>query len=553
LSILVSCFDKHIVVRAPFTFKDRCKSIAGARWDASIRAWTYPRTAFSAIAIKQEFPHSSIDEETKQLIASYAHVLEAEKCKSADDLEPIPLTNLSPWKHQLRAYHFAKSLSAVMLGLDMGTGKSKVAIDLIVNRNLRVVLIVCPKSVVSVWPLQFSTHSPITFTVCALSEGRIEERREQAKQAIALAAARKSPIAIVMNYDAAWTPHMRDWVLGQPWDAVVLDESHRIKQPGGKTSLFFSRLGDVAPLRICLTGTPMPHSPLDIYGQYRFLDKGIFGTSFSLFRSRYARTMPVGGAASPYAQKIIGFQNLDELHRKMYQICFRVKASDVQDLPPVIDTVRHVTIGSNARRIYNNLKKEFVSDLGRKMITASNALTRLLRLQQVAAGYAREDDDVVTGRAGELVEVDRGKHEALMETLESLADDEPVVVFCRFIADLDTVHSVAKQIGRRSLELSGRRNELAGWQGEEAPILAVQIKAGSVGIDLTRSRYAIYFTLGFSLGDYLQSRKRLDRPGQTRTVTNIHLIATDTVDQQIYDALEKRQDVVEQILEHGLV
>ena len=82
----------------------------------------------------------------------------------------------------------------------------------------------------------------------------------------------------------------------------------------------------------------------------------------------------------------------------------------------------------------------------------------------------------------------------------------------------------------------------------DVDVAGVQIQAGGVGIDLTRARYAVYYSLGHSLTDYLQSRRRVHRPGQTRTTTYFHLIAEDTVDQQVYQALASKQDVVEFIM-----
>src|SRR5207237_271377 len=67
-------------------------------------------------------------------------------------------------------------------------------------------------------------------------------------------------------------------------------------------------------------------------------------------------------------------------------------------------------------------------------------------------------------------------------------------------------------------------------------------KSGGVGIDLTRARYAVYYSLDFSLADAMQSRKRLHRPGQPHRVTYIHLLAESTVDRAIYGAVRRRQD-----------
>lgn len=417
--------------------------------------------------------------------------------------------------------------------------------------DLRRVLIVCPKSVVSVWPEQFRQHSPIEYHVCGLQDGSVNQRAKEAARAYALAAARHDPFALVINYESVWMRDMGAWIMSTEWDALVCDEVHRCKSPGGKVSMYLSRLADRVPVRLGLSGTPLPHSPLDCYGSYRILDKGIFGTSFTMFRARYAVLQQIG--ANIAAKKVIGFQNQDELQRKMYSIAFRVKAEDVQDLPEIVDVIRTVTLGREALRVYGQLKQEFVTDYGNGQITAGNALTRLLRLQQIAAGFVKHDDNIELGTPGALVRVDHAKEDALADILEDLAEQEPVVVFCRFRHDLQTVHDVAAKLGRASLELSGDRNELKAWQEGKAPIIAVQIQSGGIGIDATRARYAIYFSLSFSLGEYLQSRKRIHRPGQSRSCTIYHLVAEKTVDQQIYAALEAREEVVNAILQQGVL
>ena len=152
------------------------------------------------------------------------------------------------------------------------------------------------------------------------------------------------------------------------------------------------------------------------------------------------------------------------------------------------------------------------------------------------------DDDCIVHR------IDSAKLRLLADTLEDIGADEPVVVFCRFHADLDAVHEASVRLGLRSLELSGRRDELKQWQATEAQVLAVQISAGGIGVDLTRARYSIYYSLSFSLGEYDQALARVHRPGQTRPVEHIHLVARNTVDVKIMRALEKRAEVVGSIL-----
>ncbi|QOJ33928.1 MAG: hypothetical protein HRU82_02720 [Nitrospira sp.] len=403
-------------------------------------------------------------------------------------------------------------------------------------------LILCPKSVVQVWPAEFERHGARPVGCLPLDDGTTKQRSEALATFLTLQRARSTPAIVILNYDAAWRDGMSNTLLRAGWDAVICDESHRIKAPGGKAAMFVSRLGDVTPNRLCLTGTPMPHSPLDVYAQYRFLDKGIFGTSFTAFRARYAK---MGGYGN---HQVLGYENQDDLQKKFYSIAYRVTSVDVQNLPEAVDVVRPVRLSAYAMRLYKTLKDEFVVGVADGTVTASNALTRLLRLQQIASGWAKKDHDVGTGVDGELVQVDSAKQDALADLMEDLNDEEPIVIFCRFHHDLDAVHTVAAALGRASLELSGRKNELAAWQSGAAPVLAVQIQSGGVGINLVRARYCVFYSLGFSLGEYLQARKRTHRPGQNRNVTYFHLVARDTVDEAVYKALEARQDVVESVL-----
>ena len=211
------------------------------------------------------------------------------------------------------------------------------------------------------------------------------------------------------------------------------------------------------------------------------------------------------------------------------------------DLPPETHVTYHCELSQEAQRVYRDLEKDFIAQVLDGTVTAANAMVKLLRLQQVTGGVVPTDD-------GAVHRIDNSKQKLLADTLEDIGSDEPAVVFCRFHADLDAIHEACKQTGVASLELSGRRDELKRWQGGEAQVLAVQISAGGIGVDLTRARYSMYYSLSFSLGEYDQALCRVHRPGQTRPVEHIHLVARNTVDSKIMRALEKRAEVVQAIL-----
>ena len=461
-----------------------------------------------------------------------------------------------PWEHQTRALEFIRNKPGAMLAMDMGTGKTFCAIRHMENLDARRTLVIAPLSVVDhVWPGEIARHGQRpNVTVIPLGAGapNVREKTKRAAEKLALATARRGPAVVIVNYEAAFREPLAGFLKNIRWDLFIADESHRLKNPGGKISRFASQVSDKSGRRLALTGTPMPHSPLDIYAQYRAIDKTVFGVSYQRFKARYAETeivaRPVvstdeeGNETVQYPRKVSAYRNLDELNELFYQLAFRVTARETLDLPGAIETYSHVELSARARRLYDEMARGFLAELDTgERITAANALARLLRFQQLTSGFAHTQD-------GKVIEVDRAKAQALEDILDGLPANEPVVVFARFQNDLDLIALTAQRMRRPHYEISGRVKDLAEWN-RDGGVLAVQIQAGGLGLDLTRARYCVYYSLGFNLGDYLQSVARLHRPGQTSMVDYIHLVAKDTIDEIVVRALANKEEVINRILE----
>lgn len=557
LDIAVS--NGRITIAAPFALKDMLKAIPGATWSKPERRWTYPATPSAANSIldlctrleEAGFKSIQTDLKVRQLMSEGMTQAQAADHKTANELPEIPNSKTLAWHHQKQAFWFGKDLRAVMLAMDMGTGKSKVAVDLATDMDAQRILVLCPKSAIGVWGREFNTHSSRSVIVCPSGPDikrfdrlAVRERVKAMMSVMTLARNRHHPVAIVSNYDAAWRDPFNEFAKQMKFDLLILDESHRIKAPGGKASIYCAGLARTIPRKIALTGTPMPHSPLDVYAQYRALDPGIYGNSYTTFKSRFS--IPGG-----YLNKqVIGYQNQEELNRLFYSIAHRVMSEDVQkDLPPMLFERRTCRLGTRGRRAYSELKAVMIAAVGEGVVTAKNALTKLLRLQQITSGFVRLDDG--EGESFQrLMPVDSSKRELLVDILEDIHPDEPVVVFARFHHDLDTIAEAAKETGRTYGEISGRQKDLTpeATMPEGITLMGVQISAGGVGIDLTRARFVLYYSVGFNLGDYLQSIKRVHRPGQTKNTYFMHLVAEDTVDEKVYQTLQERQDVVTAIL-----
>lgn len=477
-------------------------------------------------------------------------------------------TKSKPWPHQLDSLIFGYEKEATGYFLDMGTGKSKVSIDEIVNHGFKVALILCPLSVVDVWPLEFEKHCPIYFQILYPLPGesapKFIKRIEQADFSI--------KTIIVINYDRI-TPRknaktgLRVSALGDllltvaktgAIEAIYCDESHRIKAHNSSVSKFCHKLGKYIPIRRALTGTPMADKPLDIFGQYRYLDDSIYGTNFGEFKKRYYSFI---GQQGPGIEIVKDFKDdmKQEFMEKFNSIGFVVKSEDVQDLPKTQHIVRNCHLSAKARKIYDQLEKDFIVWLHEHteedgVLSVSNALVQMLRLHQVTSGLLVYEQEIGldTATARKEIEIDTAKKDLLKDVLIDLDPREPVVVFYRYKHDLKNIRQACKSVGRNLGELNGQAKQWKQFQYDKTfDTLAVNIRSGGAGINLTRAKYHIFYTVGLSNADYQQALKRGHRHDDTYKhpcVTYYHLVVPNTMDEMIKNHLKAKGNLVKSLI-----
>lgn len=461
------------------------------------------------------------------------------------------------WQNQKEALNFTLGHSSAMLNMDMGTGKTRVAIETAFAReDVSKILIVCPKAVVPVWRQNLLKFKDNQNWVCwDDTKGTVNKKVESLASWFKNYVPMVTPIEgepkqfVVVNYDIVWRHPLSTLLRSVEFDMIVLDESHRAKAAGSKVSKFLALLGKNTKYKMCLSGTPMANSPLDVYGQYRFLDPSIFGTRYDLFRDEYAI---LGG---PEHNFIVGFKNQKRLNSKFQSIAYTCKMSDISDrlklpekLPPA---VIEVELPSRDMKTIKQLHKEFIAECNNGFIVLENVLGLSLREQQITSGFA-----VTKAGPGEpdtKTELNSAKIDGFLEYLDTISPDEPVVVFYVFKHDAWSLRLACKRMERSVFELSGDVNELSSWQEyEKGGVLIVQIQSGAEGVDMTKSRRGMYFSLPQSLALYEQSMARLYRPGQTERVQFTYLLAKDTVDERIFTCLTHKKGLIEGI-QSGLI
>jgi SNF2 family DNA or RNA helicase len=344
----------------------------------------------------------------------------------------------------------------------------------------------------------------------------------------------------VANYDAIFQGDLGKAIQKVPWRWIILDESHRAKAAQGRCSKWLAALAASNPeaRRLALTGTPMPNGMLDMYGQFRFVERSVFGDSYVRFRARFAECNPM------FPSQVKRYIRQDEFAKITDPFIWRVATEDVLDLPDETHQRIGVTLDPDTMRFYKELERELTAEIGDGTVTCANALAKTVRLRQATGGYARRDGATVS----ELISLKSEKRRALEDFLEDFGD-RPLVVFYVFTADAAEIRDVCRTTGRKYSEVSGQEKSLAAWKAGQTDVIGVQLRSGAEGIDLTRSAHAVFYSVDWSPGVYEQALRRVRRPGQVSSVCHYyHLVAANTIDEAIYRSLVNKSNVVNGVL-----
>lgn len=341
-------------------------------------------------------------------------------------------------------------------------------------------------------------------------------------------------------------------------DLIVVDESHKIKSAQGNASRLLARIARNVPRRVILTGTVMPHSPMDVFGQWRFLDPYAFGrtngdgslrlATFSDFRNRYA----VMGGYMGY--QITGYRNLDDMRSVMAKNACVARKADALDLPPTTDVEVPVELGPEEKRAYMQMKKDLAAQLLNTQVVVPNRLTQMMRLRQITSGYLPDPGNGVNHILGA----------SKVRTIESivhdnLAGEKRIVVFALFTQEIEMLRKRLSRSGTEVMVIQGGtptadRMAMRKRFGSDDPariVLVAQVKTLSLAVnELVTANHCIFASLSQQRDDLIQARDRLNRIGQTRPVTFWYALAPGTVDTVIMQSHRDRTDLENAMLQH---
>ena len=460
-----------------------------------------------------------------------------------------------PYAHQITALEKSWNKKVFALFMEMGTGKTKVAIDnmamLYDNGKINGALIIAPKGVYKNWYSQeIPEHLPKHIKPKTVLWQALINQKQQ-KLLDTLFEPGLDFHILVMNVEAFSTKKGVDFAarfLNSHNTFMVIDESTTIKNPGAKRTKNIVALGKYAKYRRIMTGSPVTKSPLDLYKQCEFLDEYLLDhSSYYTFRTRYA-VMRKANFNGRSVEIVVGYKNLGELSEKLKPFSYRVLKDDCLDLPKKTFMKRVITLSAEQEKVYKQMKEMALAQLNGKLLTTANALSQLMRLHQITCGHFRANDGstqtVKNNRLNELTE--------LLEEVEGKA-----IIWAHYQYDVQTVIDAIKKeycddavvdyYGKTPNE--ERQDNINKFQSDpKCRFLVGTPSTGGYGLTLTAASTMIYYSNGYDLEKRQQSEARIDRIGQEKPMTYIDIICENTVDERIVKALRKKINIATEIM-----
>lgn len=425
------------------------------------------------------------------------------------------------------------------LFLDMGLGKTVTTLtavrELKYNRfQVRRVLVIAPKKVAEgTWTREKDKwdHTKILRVSPVLGSAAKRIRALNTPADIYIIN-RENVVWLVDYYRNAW-----------PFDMVVVDESSSFKSHSAKRFKALASVSGHIDRLVELTGTPSPNGLNDLWAQVYLLDGGErLGKRYGQFRDRYFQPDKRGadGMVYSYEAKPGTEQSILE---KISDICISMKAEDYLQLPDVTYHEIPVEMDAKSGKAYHDLERQMVLELPEddELISVTSAAALSNKLLQLANGAVYGEDHSVH-------EVHNCKIEAFMELVESL-QGKPALVFYNFQHDRTRILKALEKTGLRVRELKTPEDE-DDWNAGNIDILLTHPASSAYGLNLQQGgNHVIWFGLTWNYELYTQANKRLHRQGQTEKVIIHHLICTGTRDEDVMQALNRKDDVQNWVME----
>src|SRR3990167_241721 len=518
-----------------------CEADIGRGW------WTFRKEIAACLA-------QYADESCKAELLSVGEAVEASKAMNSDISIPHP-DGLEYRPFQKAGIAYAMGKRSALIADEMGLGKTIQALGTInADPAIKRVLVICPASLRINWEREARKWLVRPFDFQIISDG---------KSTIEL----KENLFLVTNYDLVRKKEIRDQILSIDWDLMVMDESHKLKNPKAqqtKSVLGHKGKGETtegivskAKRSLFLTGTPILNRPIELYPLLNGIMPNEWGTFFG-FAKRYCAAYQ-----SKWGWDFSGASHLDELQDRLRANCMvrRLKKDVLTELPPKRRQIVELPTNGASKAVEAERKKwssieEDLSQLRDELDLAH------------AAGNPEEYEKAVKrlrdASKVAFTEISILRHETalaklpkVVEHLEELLENgQKIVLFAHHHDVIEGIQSALAEREIHSVVLTGQTSPVdrqvavdSFQNNENVQIFVGSIGAAGVGITLTASSTVVFAELDWVPGNVTQAEDRCHRIGQSESVLVQHLVLDGSLDARMAKALVEKQEIADMALD----
>lgn len=423
------------------------------------------------------------------------------------------------------------------LFMEMGTGKSRTAIELALQRRFKIDYCVwfCPVSLKETIRQEILKHTDCTDADIHVFNDRTSERRipQCFWYVVGIESMSASPRVICTINKLITDKSM-----------VIVDESSYIKGHRASRTMRITHIAEKARYRLILTGTPISQGVVDLFSQMRFLSPKILG--YSSFYSFAANHLEYH---EKFKGMIVRSHNTEYLAAKIKPYVYQVTKDECLDLPDKLYERRYFGMSRGQASAYEEAKYKLLMECDDDDWSSIAIFRLFTALQQIVCGFWNW-----TPKNGEKEhhEFSHGRIDLLMDTVTSIPPEEKVIIWAKYLYDIEHIQSaLAAQFGAESVApYHGRLNEkkrtvqVERFRGEVRFFLGTS--CGGYGLTLNEAHYVIFYNNGFKHSERNQKEDRNHRIGQEHKVVYIDLICRQSIDERIMKALDSKGDVVEE-------
>ncbi len=452
------------------------------------------------------------------------------------------------YQHQIQGINIGMCGSHAFFW-DCGTGKTCLMIYLIRHWKAQGVgpaLVVCPLSIIeSAWLADISKFAPEGFSAVSLWSKNSGERSKRLAE---------NHDIYIANFETF--KFLYPEIVKKRFGVLVVDESSRMKQHDSQITRALLSLAGIncrakndkryqsdwiVPHRYVLSGTPAPNDPTEYWPQIKLITGSgnkVFPDNYYAFRGYYCYPIPI----SPVCKKWVFKKSMQkEFMEKMAEITHIAKKEDAVDLPMQTHIVRKVYLSEEEQKAYDTLKNDLVLRYGDQQILASSAIVEIMKLRQLTSGFAYTDTGVI--------ETGTSKFDELKQLLEEIGDNQ-VIIWANFQYEISLLLKELPDSAALWSQTPDREKTISDFKSGKFKYLIAHPASGAHGLTFTNCSYNVYFSMNYSYELMEQSINRTHRIGQTKPVTYFYLLVPESIDEAIFQAVHKKQELSNSILNY---